>query len=152
MSMSNTDLTVVGPSPKYRQWLRRERYGRLTVRLTQLALLMAVLDGTGDSYSWAGLAHRRGQGEPDRGQYDDQADVFGVCGAAAVYRGSAIATVGEFDAQLQAYCEDTDWCFRARLAGYGCRFVPSARVYHIGSAALGLRATRRSSRNRTVPP
>jgi NitT/TauT family transport system permease protein len=43
MSMSNTDLTVAGPSPKYRQWLRRERYGRLTVRLTQLALLMAVL-------------------------------------------------------------------------------------------------------------
>jgi NitT/TauT family transport system permease protein len=43
MSMSNTDLTVDGPSPKYRQWLRRERYGRLTVRLTQLALLMAVL-------------------------------------------------------------------------------------------------------------
>jgi NitT/TauT family transport system permease protein len=43
MSMSNTDLTVAGPSPKYGQWLRRERYGRLTVRLTQLALLMAVL-------------------------------------------------------------------------------------------------------------
>ena len=31
------------PSPKYRQWLRRERYGRLTVRLTQLALLVVVL-------------------------------------------------------------------------------------------------------------
>ena len=41
--MSNTDLAVAGPSPKYRQWLRRERSGRLTVRLTQLALLMVVL-------------------------------------------------------------------------------------------------------------
>ncbi len=100
-----------------------------------------LLDGTGDSYSWAGLAHRRGQGEQDRGQYDDRADVFGVCGAAAMYRGSAVAAVGEFDAQLQAYCEDTDWSFRARLVGYGCRFVPGARVYHIGSAALGPRVS-----------
>ena len=30
-------------SPQYRQWLRRERHGRLTVRLTQLALLLVVL-------------------------------------------------------------------------------------------------------------
>jgi NitT/TauT family transport system permease protein len=45
MSMSNTDLAVTGagPSPKYRQWLRRERSGRLNVRLTQLALLTVVL-------------------------------------------------------------------------------------------------------------
>jgi NitT/TauT family transport system permease protein len=43
MSMSNTDLAVTRPSPKYRQWLRRERSGRLNVRLMQLALLMVVL-------------------------------------------------------------------------------------------------------------
>jgi NitT/TauT family transport system permease protein len=43
--MSNTDLAVTGPgpSPKYRQWLRRERSGRLNVRFTQLALLLVVL-------------------------------------------------------------------------------------------------------------
>lgn len=42
--MSNNDLAVTaGPSRKYRQWLRRERSGRLTVRLTQLALLLALL-------------------------------------------------------------------------------------------------------------
>jgi NitT/TauT family transport system permease protein len=42
--MSNTDLaaTVIA-SPKYRQWLRRERSAQLTVRLTQLALLAVVL-------------------------------------------------------------------------------------------------------------
>ena len=42
--MSNTDLAVTeGASPKYRQWLRRERSGRLNVRLAQLALLLVVL-------------------------------------------------------------------------------------------------------------
>ncbi|HEY0516628.1 MAG TPA: glycosyltransferase family 2 protein [Solirubrobacteraceae bacterium] len=98
-----------------------------------------LLDGAGDIYSWAGIAHRRGQGEEDRGQYDGLPDVFGACGAAAMYRVSALAAVGQFDEQLYAYCEDTDWCFRARLAGFGCRFVPGARVYHVGSASLGAR-------------
>jgi NitT/TauT family transport system permease protein len=42
--MSNTDLTVASSaSPKYRQWLRRERSAQLTVRLTQLGLLLVVL-------------------------------------------------------------------------------------------------------------
>jgi NitT/TauT family transport system permease protein len=48
MSMSNTDLAITdlakaGPSPKYKQWLRRERSGHLNVRLAQLALLVVVL-------------------------------------------------------------------------------------------------------------
>ena len=100
-----------------------------------------LLDGAGDSYTWAGLAHRRGQGERDAGQYDELLDVFGVCAAAAIYRSSALAAVGEFDEQLYAYCEDNDWCFRARLAGFACRYVPGARVYHIGSASLGPRVS-----------
>jgi GT2 family glycosyltransferase len=102
----------------------------------------ALLDGAGDSYSWAGLPHRRGQGERDEGQYDELTDVFGVCAAAAIYRASALARVGLFDEQLFAYLEDTDWSFRARLAGYRCRFVPAARVYHMGSASLGPRVSR----------
>jgi GT2 family glycosyltransferase len=100
-----------------------------------------LLDGAGDSYSWAGLAHRRGQGEEDSGQYDALRDVFGVCAAAAIYRSSALEQVGPFDDQLYAYCEDTDWAFRARLAGFTCRFVPEARVFHIGSASLGPRVS-----------
>jgi len=42
--MSNTDFAApTAASPKYRQWLRRERSARLTVRLAQLALLAVVL-------------------------------------------------------------------------------------------------------------
>ncbi|MGH2831467.1 MAG: glycosyltransferase family 2 protein, partial [Solirubrobacteraceae bacterium] len=33
--------------------------------------------------------------------------------------------------------EDVDWAFRAQLLGYGCRYVPTAVVYHHGSATLG---------------
>jgi GT2 family glycosyltransferase len=100
-----------------------------------------LLDGTGDVYSWAGFAYRRGQGEFDHGQYDARREVFGACGAAAMYRRSAFEAVGPFDEQYFAYGEDVDWAFRAQLAGYGARYVPSAVAYHIGSASLGPRVS-----------
>ena len=35
------------------------------------------------------------------------------------------------------YYEDVDWSLRAQLMGLACRYVPSAVVYHMGSATLG---------------
>jgi NitT/TauT family transport system permease protein len=44
MSMSNADAVLIaGVSPQYRQWLRRERKSRLTVRTVQFAILALVL-------------------------------------------------------------------------------------------------------------
>ena len=43
-SMSKVETaTAAGTSPQYRQWLRRERRGRLTVRAAQLAILLVFL-------------------------------------------------------------------------------------------------------------
>lgn len=96
-----------------------------------------VIDGAGDVLRWAGHGHRRGHGERDRGQYDSAQEVFGPCAGAAVYRRSALERVGEFDEDFHAFFEDVDWALRAQLAGFRCRYVPSARVYHMGSATLG---------------
>ena len=42
--MSNADIAVeTGASPQYRDWLRQERRGRLTVRAAQLAILAVCL-------------------------------------------------------------------------------------------------------------
>jgi NitT/TauT family transport system permease protein len=41
--MSNTEAMVTVPSPHYRVWLQREQRGRLAVRATQLATLLAFL-------------------------------------------------------------------------------------------------------------
>lgn len=97
----------------------------------------SVLDGAGDSFAWTGAGFRRGHGEPDRGQYDEPREFFGACGGAAVYRRAAFDVVGPFDEQFFAFYEDVDWALRAQLAGYGCRYVPSAIVYHMGSATVG---------------
>jgi GT2 family glycosyltransferase len=97
----------------------------------------SVIDGAGDVYTWAGTAYRRGHGELDRGQYDEPRAIFGACAGAALYRRSALREVGPFDEAFFAFYEDLDWNLRAQLAGFTCRYVPSAVAYHMGSASLG---------------
>jgi GT2 family glycosyltransferase len=96
-----------------------------------------VIDGAGDVFTWAATGGRRGHGELDRGQYDEPRAIFGACGGAALYRRSALEQVGEFDEDFFAFYEDVDWNLRAQLAGLSCRYVPTAVVYHMGSATIG---------------
>jgi hypothetical protein len=96
-----------------------------------------VIDGAGDLLSWRGGGRRRGHGERDAGQYDVAVEIFGPCGGAAMYRRTVLDAVGGFDEAYYAYYEDIDWAFRAQLAGHRCRYVPTAVLYHRGSATLG---------------
>jgi GT2 family glycosyltransferase len=96
-----------------------------------------VIDGAGDVYTWAGTGRRRGHGERDTGQFDEPRAIFGACGGAAIYRRSVLRDVGPFDEDFFAFYEDVDWNLRAQLAGFSCRYVPTAVVYHMGSATIG---------------
>jgi GT2 family glycosyltransferase len=96
-----------------------------------------VIDGAGDVFTWAATGGRRGHGELDNGQYDEPRAIFGACGGAAVYRRDVLAQVGDFDEDFFAFYEDVDWNLRAQLAGFSCRYVPTAVVYHMGSATIG---------------
>jgi GT2 family glycosyltransferase len=68
--------------------------------------------------------------DPGRGT-----EVFGVSGAAAVYRKSFINDVtinGEyFDEDFFTYREDADVAWRGRLFGWGALHVPGALGYHV---------------------
>jgi GT2 family glycosyltransferase len=94
----------------------------------------SMLDGAGDELSWSGVCTRRGYRRPDAGQYDIPEAVFSACGGAALYRRASLDRIGLFDEDFFAYLEDADWGFRAQLAGYSCRYVPSSRAYHIAGA------------------
>lgn len=96
-----------------------------------------LLDGAGDVLTWAATGGRRGHGEPDRGQYDTPRAIFGACGGAVLYRRAVLEAVGDFDEDFFAFYEDVDWNLRAQLAGYECRYVPTALAYHMGSATIG---------------
>lgn len=84
-----------------------------------------------------GLAHHYGQGERDEGQWDEPRQVDYVTGAAMAFRRDLLEKVGLLDEEFRpAYFEDTDFCFRAREAGYEVWYVPSATLIHTESASL----------------
>ena len=77
-----------------------------------------------------------------------------VCGAALFFRADVARQIGLFDERFFLVYEDSDWCFRARRAGFACLTVPSARVWHkvgtsFGSEASPLR-TYFSTRNKLL--
>ena len=74
--------------------------------------------------------------EKDRGQYDDQRDVFWVSGAAFCCRADVFRALGGFDGDFFAHMEEIDLCWRMQLAGYRVRIVPQSTVYHLGGGTL----------------
>jgi GT2 family glycosyltransferase len=94
-----------------------------------------VIDNIGHWLYADGLSRGRGRLEVDRGQYDAEEEIGLASGCAVLLRRAMLADIGLFDEDLFAYCDDTDLGLRARLAGWRCRAVPSAVVYHKYSAA-----------------
>jgi N-acetylglucosaminyl-diphospho-decaprenol L-rhamnosyltransferase len=54
-----------------------------------------------------------------------------ICGAAMMIRPAAFDRIGGFDENYFLYFEETDFCNRARQAGYTTWYVPESRVMHI---------------------
>ena len=115
-----------------------QRYpGAVMFGSTQLrASEPAVLDGAGDHYHPLGLAWRGGEGEAVE-CVDQDTEVFGPCGAAAVYERQAFLRRGGFDERLFCYYEDVDLALRMRLAGEICIQLAGAKVLHVGSGSTG---------------
>jgi hypothetical protein len=96
-----------------------------------------TIDGAGDGLTPSFLPYPRGHGEPDRGQFEEEVEVFSPAGAASLWRRSALEDVGLFDERFFAYYEDVDLGFRARLKGYDCWYAPKAVAYHHRGATAG---------------
>ena len=91
----------------------------------------------GDEYGVDGIPVNRGVWQLDRGQYDEETEVFGACGGAAVYRRAMLDEVGLLDESFFMYCEDVDLAWRQQLAGWRTVYSPRAVAYHHLSASGG---------------
>ncbi|MCK4316512.1 MAG: glycosyltransferase family 2 protein [Anaerolineae bacterium] len=58
-------------------------------------------------------------------------------GAAMMVRRKAIEQVGLLDEGFWMYCEEIDWCWRMRQAGWRAYCVPAARVIHHAGQSSG---------------
>ncbi|MCC7174365.1 MAG: glycosyltransferase family 2 protein [Bryobacterales bacterium] len=85
----------------------------------------------------------RGTGELDAGQYDRLEETLWPDGCAAMYRREMLEEIGGFDEDFFAYGDDAELGLRARIAGWGCLYVPDAVVRHHRGSTLGILSSRR---------
>jgi hypothetical protein len=71
---------------------------------------------------------------------DEIADIDSVVGAFLLIRRSVIDAIGMLDERFFMYCEDEDWCWRAKQAGGRVVYHPGVVVHH-----------RKGSSTRSVP-
>ena len=96
-----------------------------------------IIDNIGHLLYPDGLNRGHGRLERDDGRYDKPAEALFPSGCAALYRREMFDHIGLFDEDFFAYGDDTDIGLRARMAGWGCWYVPSAVVYHKYSETAG---------------
>lgn len=92
-----------------------------------------IVDSTGLAMNGIWRAFDRGAGEP-ASQWRESGEVFGVSGAAALYRRAMIDEIsiaGEFfDEDFFAYKEDVDVAWRANLLGWKAYYCAEAVATH----------------------
>jgi hypothetical protein len=85
--------------------------------------------------------------EPDRGQYDDEAEIFWATGAALVIRSKLFLSIGGFDSDYFAHMEEIDLCWRLKKAGFKIKICPRSVVYHVGGGTLDYNTPRKAYLN-----
>jgi hypothetical protein len=92
---------------------------------------------------YRGTSWHIGIREKDLGQYDRESECDYITGCAMMIKRDVLDSVGYLDTAYTLYCEDSDYCLRARQRGYRMLYVPSGRVWHKISAATGGQVNRR---------
>ena len=110
-----------------------------------------TLDSCGQSLGRSRQPIDRGYGRPDLGQLDRDEEVFGCCGAAALYRRAMLDHVADpgscyYDEAFFAFFEDLDLAWRARRCGWRAVYRHRAIGFHArGGTSTGGRSRRRWS-------
>ncbi|MFH1690116.1 MAG: glycosyltransferase family 2 protein [Candidatus Eisenbacteria bacterium] len=86
---------------------------------------------------WSGGIRHLGLREEDVGQYAGVREVDYVTACAVLASASAVRKIGPMDESYYMYNEDTDWCVRARSAGFTVLVAPTAKIWHKVSMSSG---------------
>src|SRR2546425_3410954 len=121
----------------------RPQHGSAAGKLIQADGPQPIVDSTGLFMDRKRRQYLRGHGEPDTGQYEQDGEVFGVDGAAPLYRRTMLDDIqidGDyFDESFFAHKEDVDLAWRAQLFGWRCWYTPKAVAVHPRSFRPGRR-------------
>ena len=71
-----------------------------------------------------------GENAVDQGQYDQPGEVCWATGCCLLVRSETLKQIGLLDEIFGYYCEDVDWCLRAKKAGWKLWYEPRAKIWH----------------------
>jgi len=78
-----------------------------------------------------------------------QQEIDWICGASMMIRIAVLEAIGGLDEGYFLYFEETDFCLRARRAGFPTWYVPESRVMHVGGQSTGV--TERNTAVKRLP-
>jgi GT2 family glycosyltransferase len=117
VAVSDAYIGIVGPKVYYYDFPRLIQSAGARVRMV------------------SGLAFSIGDKQIDNGQHEkrQEVDYIAVC---LLIKNEVVQKVGVFDESYFCYWEDTDYCIRAKKAGYKVMYVPEAKIWHkVGQSA-----------------
>jgi hypothetical protein len=109
---SDSSIGIVGPKVYYYQFPER------------------IHSAGGKVNMQTGQAFHIGIKQVDSGQYDSQREVDYLSGCCLLIKKDVVEKVGLFDESYFCYWDETDYCFRAREAGYKVAYIPEAKIRH----------------------
>lgn len=78
-----------------------------------------------------------GEGEPDRGQYDEPKPATYSPTCCMMVKAEVFDRIGLMDEKYFVYYDDTDFCFRAMRAGVRMMYIPKVEFYHKTGSLTG---------------
>lgn len=95
----------------------------------------AIIYSLGQALTADGRAREDGIGQRQGDRGFEARDIFGVCGAACMFKRRMLSQLGGYDERYFAFYEDVDLNVRARIMGWTFQVVPESVVWHVGNAA-----------------
>jgi GT2 family glycosyltransferase len=88
-----------------------------------------LMDCAGGLVDFYGYHLERGRGE-ESSLFNKTSEIFYAKGASMILKRSVLEKSGLFDPDIFMYYDETDLCWRIRLAGFKVIYVPDSVVYH----------------------
>ncbi|WP_313001589.1 glycosyltransferase family 2 protein [Chryseobacterium gleum] len=85
--------------------------------------------------------------EEDKGQYDDEAEIFWASGCCFFIRSKDFWEQSGFDARFFAHQEEIDLCWRLINSGKKIYYTGKSQVYHVGGGTLNKQSARKTYLN-----
>ena len=126
IDLMDSDQKIACCQPKLLSYLERNKF--------------EYAGGAGGFIDYLGYPFCRGRLfdhiEEDKGQYDDEKEIFWATGASFFVRSSIYWELGGLDKDFFAHQEEIDLCWRAKNAGYTIFYCPKSICYHYGGGSL----------------